>query len=209
MSENIQTALDLDIQGIILKGISNAKGSPENIANLREDDLIALGKLCVEREAEKFFLKHLTDVTMKPCAAGRSLAQAKDRFPGFHDEDLKNWNLDEAQTAGDELPLSVYEMQNGKDGTFNKIFNSLNRPLTDLIVKQNRVEQFIDEHPELLHPKGYATMFLIERESDKVLFVVFAIRGSDGLLVYVGEFGNDCVFSGASLYRVVVPAKVA
>lgn len=209
MPENTEIAVELDLKSLILQGIENAKGSPLNIANLRNDDLIALGKLCVERETEKHFLKHITDVTMKPCPAGRSLAQAKDKFPGYHDGDFVNWNLDEKQTAGAELPLSVYEMQNGKDGTFNKIFNSLNRPLADLIFKQNRVEQFVDDHADLLHPKGYATMFLVERESDKALFVVDVYRDADGLKVCVRGFGSDRVYSGKYLGRVVVSAKVS
>lgn len=209
MPENTETAVKLDIEDLILQGIANAKGSPKNIENLHEDDLIALGKLCVEREAEKSFLKHVTNVTMKPCPAGRSLAQAKDKFPGYHDVDFKRWNLDEAQVSGHELSLSIYEMQNGKDGTLKKIFNSFNRPLADLIVKQNRIEQFVDEHPDLLHPKNYATMFLIERESDKALFVVHVHRVSGGLRVYVYEFGYDGVSFGEYHPRVVVPAKVA
>lgn len=202
-------ALELDLKGLILKGIKSAKGSHEMFANLREDDLLALGKLCVDREAEKHFLKHLTDVTMRPCAAGKSLVHAKKKFPGFHDEDLKNLKLDDQQTAGLELPLSIYEMQPGKDGTFQKIFNSLNRPLADLVVKQNRIEQFIDDHAESLHPQGYATIFLVERASDKSLFVVYVTRNSDGLGVSVRGFDDDLVWFGRRLSRVVVPAKIA
>jgi hypothetical protein len=204
-----ETAFKLDLEGLILKGIANAKGSPQNIENLREEDISALGKLCVERESQKHFLKHVTDVTMKSCAAGRSLAQAGKKFPGFHDGGFKNWNLDEKQTAGTELPLSVYEMQNGKDGTFKTIFESLNRPLADMMVKQNRIEQFVDDHADLLHPQDYVTMFLIERESDKEVFVVNVEQGNSGLEIYVYEFGDDDVLFGKCCHRVVVPAKVA
>jgi hypothetical protein len=146
---------------------------------------------------------------MKPCVAGLSLVHAAKKFPGFHDEDLKNWNLDDLQTAGEALPISVYEMQPGKDGTFQKIFNSFNRPLTDLVVKQNRIEQFVDDHADLLRTDGYATMFLVERESDKALFVVDVGRGAGGLGVSVYEFSRDLVWLGKLRGRVVVPAKIA
>ncbi len=209
MSNNTNTVETLDILSLINQGINSAKVSNNDVLlNLTADHYISAGvnlaKIAQDIENNKHFLKKVADVTLPECGAGRSLAQAADKFPGFHDEDLKNWNLDEAQKPAGELKLSVHEMQPGKDGDFKKIFGSFNRPLQALAIKQNRILQFVDLHKELLHPSDYATFFLVERESDDTLFVVRVRRRAVKLEVYVYEFSYDCVWCGVRLFRVVV-----
>jgi hypothetical protein len=140
------------------------------------------------------------------CTSTNSIADVPKMFPRFHDYDFKNWKLDESQPKTDAQKLLICEMQPGKDGDFKKIFGIFNRPLQALAIKQNRIEQFVDLHKNLLHPKGYATLFLIERESDKARFVVYVHRDAGRLRVNVRKFSNDNVWFGEYRSRVVVPA---
>lgn len=210
MSNDTKTEV-LDILNLINQGINSAKVSNEVLLNLTTNDYITAGenlaKLAQERENNKNFLKHVTDIMLAGCDSIKSIADAPEIFPGYHDGNLKNWKLDESQPKTEAQKLSVYEMQQNKNGNFQEIFGSLNRPIESLLIKQNQILQFVTDHADLLHLRGYATLFLVERESDKARFVVRVYRRAGKLEVYVDKFSYDRVWSGENLYRVVVPAE--
>jgi hypothetical protein len=80
--------------------------------------------------------------------------------------------------------------------------------MESLVIKQNRIEQFVAQNPELLHPKQYATLFLIEREKDKVRFVVVVDCDKDDKLeLHIQELGLVSDWDTRRRRRVVVPAE--
>lgn len=162
-------------------------------------------------ENNKHFLKHVTDIMLAACTSTKSIADVPELFPGYHSDNFKNWKLDEYQPKTDAQKLSVYEMQSGKDGDFQKIFGSLNRPIESLIIKQNQILKFVESYSDLLHSDfGHVISFLVERESDKARFVVHMSRAYGVLKVAVIEFTYDHVWAGENRHhRVVVPAEEA
>lgn len=175
-------------------------GHPELLEHVQESDFQVIFNLAKERENNKHFLKPLKTLTLKPYTGTKNLWQAKKLFPGFHDGDLKNWDLDEPQEAGPEMKLKISEMQAGKNGTFQKIFDGNS---STIWIPQNRILQVVEEHYDELRKDGYANFFPVKRK-DGTRFVVDVRVDSDGLYVFVDGFEFVSVWHGGSQRRVFV-----
>jgi hypothetical protein len=157
------------IISLISEGIANANGKPSMIKNIREEDFLNIGKLCVERGLEKKFLKHITNVELGPCSIVSNLINVQDTYsdiPDLRDYPQAKDCLDEKQFKHKQsLPVKVFETLSGKDGDDSRIFKSFKRPLKDIAMDQNRIIQFILDHPDLLSIDG-DTLFLVDNKDE-------------------------------------------
>lgn len=173
-------------------------GKEHLLENITSEDFTHLLKLAEDRENSKYFLKHRKVITLTSCVDTENLWEAKHLFPGFHDSDLKNWNLDEAQMVGQTMNIKIDEMQPGKDGTFTQIFNGDDETIW---IPQNRIKQIVLEHRDELLQDGNANLFPIKRK-DGTRFVVRVRVVIGELSVNVNLFERGNVWHGDYLHRV-------
>ena len=111
--------------------------------------------------------------------------------------DFKNWNLD------NQKKVSVYELN--KDATFKQMFNELNHDLDKLCLTQEQILSFIENYKDKLHPKGYATLFLLKENDEYFVADVYWDSSFERLGVDVSHFDDECVWRADFRLRVVAP----
>lgn len=201
---NVETKIDFN--QVITDLFANKEHLLENITG---EDFTHLLKLAQDRENSKHFLKEIEVITLLPSNKPlQNLWQAKDLFPGFHDEDFKNCGLDIKQKPIDQpVAIQISEMQQGKDGTFRDIFDATNSELWIKAENQHMILQIIEQFYDRLHLKedGTTNFFPIELWKEKVLVARFVVRMyvySGKLVGHVREFEDNYVWSGSHLHRV-------
>jgi len=133
-----------------------------------------------------------------------TIADASDLFPGFLDSDFKNWETNKPSGVTTKPVLAtVFEMYQ-KNGTFRQIFGSLGN-IDDLCWEQGQILNFVREHSNKLHPKGWATFLPFKVKGVEESFVVCVRRDADELRADVRRFGRDNVWAVENRSRVVVP----
>ena len=141
----------------------------------------------------------------------RTLAKAKKLFTGFLDGDFANWGTDVSGEAKPETPFEVCEQI--KDGKFAEIFVAFGVSLDKMCWSQDQIITFTENHPDLLHPKGWATFFLFSLKFDEgaenereEFFVANVRRDGDGpLKAGVSRLSSGGVWDAGSRFRVVIP----
>lgn len=131
----------------------------------------------------------------------RTIAKAKDVFPGWIDPDFVNYGLDVKGKAKPKIPAMVLEME--KNGTFKDVFGGFGENLDRLVLEQDQVIKFCEEHADWLRTDGYGTFFLLKEEDE--FFVAFVYRLGGGLRVYADRLSGGRVWDAQFRRRFVVP----
>lgn len=119
------------------------------------------------------------------------IADAKDVFTSYVDNDFRNWNTNK----GDEL--AVCELT--EDMTFEQMFKKPD----EMVLTQQQIIDFCKNHKEFLRKGGRATFFLFK--VGEKFFVASVLVNSDGLSVDVLRFEHGYVWDAGDVLRVVVP----
>ncbi|MCX6712535.1 MAG: hypothetical protein NT041_02530 [Candidatus Vogelbacteria bacterium] len=134
-------------------------------------------------------------------------------FRGFLDYNFVNWGTNVLGKATSEALFEVYELV--KDGIFAQIFGAFGVTLDSLCWEQDQIISFVESHPELLHPKEWATFFLFKVKFDEgkpeereEFFVAYVHRGDAGQLrAHVRRLSDDRVWPADYRYRFVLPQQ--
>ena len=151
------------------------------------------------------------------CGGTRTMANAKDVFTGWVDNDWKNYGLSNAGPATIATPARMYELS--KNARFKEMFLSLSFPLDAMCVTESQYIGFAEKYPHLLGE--YGTFMLVKKDWSKPamqlidgvenfdnVFVARAYRYFeyfDGLNVYVDRFEYAHDWDADGHHRVVVP----
>lgn len=144
-------------------------------------------------------------ITIASCDGTQTLAQARKTFPGWIDDDFKNWNLDKQGMATEETTVQVHEPV--RNATFAQMFGSLGNDLDKLCLTQHQIKAFCEKYSNWLCTDNYTTFFLLKVEDQ--FFVARVNVSSDGLCVYVYRLEHGCVWRAGRHYRVMLPQLVA
>lgn len=132
----------------------------------------------------------------------RTLAKAKDTFPGFLDSDFKNWGTDVVGEKSGEMPVSIYEIR--QNATFSDMFTLLSSDLDKLAMPQDKIIEFCENHQDHLREGGHATFFLF-KVGDKFFVANVNFENGGRLMANVNRFGSNFVWGGGFRRRVIVP----
>lgn len=140
-------------------------------------------------------------LVIKTTTGQRTIAKAKDVFPGYIDGDFVNWGLDLIGQATKESLADVWELV--KDSTFLQFFQSLGKNLDELCWTQDQIITFCEDHREWLRTDGHVTFFLFKENGE--FFVALVNRRGGELKASVRRLSDDGVWSAGDRYRVVIP----
>ena len=178
--------------GNIAKLVMDGKRVPEKVADVFQtiiDEKVSTVK-------SPTILRPIQSDLIIPATDGlRTLVQATDIFPGG----VYGESCNVAGNPKPETPVVVHELI--KNGTFCQMFEGQGVDLDKLGLTQDQIIQFVITHREHLHPKGYATFFLLPGSLVAYIFWYDARR----LKVYVFRLALDDVWLAASRPRVVLP----
>jgi len=132
---------------------------------------------------------------------GTIARNGSDLFPGWLDNDFRNYGTDVKGGPTKETPVQVYELI--KDGTSAQIFGGFGENLDRLCLSQDQIMGFVKDHGKWLRTDGYATLFLFKVNGE--FFVARVDRRSGGLRVYVRRLSYGNVWDAEYGRRVVVP----
>jgi hypothetical protein len=189
---------------LILKGITDAGGTEQLIENLINADFIALGALAVKREEEKNFLKLRKVITLSPYTGTNNLVRVKDICMGFRDIDLQSYGFDKPQSPGGEIKVQISEMQPGKNGDYQKIFNANDPSIWFKIENQNRILQIFEEYDSEMLKNGAMNLFPIEKKEGSTVshFVMNVYWAGIKRHIFVNSFNNNYEWQGVKCHRV-------
>ena len=161
--------------------------------------------------ADNPFVRSIATGKLVATAGKRTLAKMSKLFKGFLDHDFVNWDTDVPGEAKPETSFEVFELV--KDGKFAEIFATFGVSLDKLCWSQDQIITFVENHADLLHPKGWATFFLFKVKFDEgkengreEFFVARVDRYGDGQLeAHVLQLSRDFVWYAEGRYRFVVP----
>lgn len=179
-------------------------GTPDGRPHL-EKMIAGLKAPVVEVQKSKVYLRQLyvdETISIGSTDGTRTIAQAKDVFIGHLDSDFANWGLDVPAAPTQATKVEAYELV--EDGTFQDIYESLNRPFEALCLTQHQIIEFCVKHKDKLCQSGHGTFFLFQVEGK--FFVASVSVYSDGhLLMYVRSFSSACVWNAEFHRRFVLP----
>ena len=156
--------------------------------------------------SKNLYLRPIATVKLSETLGQRTLAKAKKLFTGFLDGDFANWGTDVPGEAKPKTPFEVFELV--KDGTFAQVFGAFGVALDELCLSQDQIITFVEDHANLLHPKGWATFFLFK--VDEEFFVVRVRRvGGGQLKADVRRLSYDGVWPAVDRQRFVVPQQTS
>jgi hypothetical protein len=148
------------------------------------------------------YLSRIATGNLKATDGKRTIVEAKGMFSGGFDSDYVGWGTDVPGQPKEEMPFEVLELI--KNGKFAEIFEAFGQSLDRLCWEQDQILDFVENHPDKLHPKGWATFFLFKVGDE--FFVAYVYRFDDGqLLAYVYRLSYDYVWDAGYRYRFVVP----
>lgn len=160
------------------------------------------------------YLQKIADGVLGATTGQRTLAKAKNLFPGGLDPDFVNWGTDVAGAATEEAPFEVFEMT--KNGTFEQILDGFGVDRKKLCWEQDQIITFVENHKDLLHPDGWETFFLFSvkfeegTEDEREKFFVAYVRRDDGgqheARVYC--LSHDYVWHAEYRHRFVIPQLI-
>ena len=150
-------------------------------------------------------LRLIGETTISATKAGKGMDQNNKHPFDWVDSDFDNWDAQTISKDTEEAQAYVYEqMQNG---TYEQIFGSFNKNLDLLEFETHeQIKDFVENSPELLHPKGYATHFLYKSKSGKRFVARVRRRSDGGLGVRVDGFSDDGVWDADDALRFVILA---
>lgn len=140
------------------------------------------------------------DINIPALKGSKTIARADDVFTNYIDSDFENYGTDKKGAKTEAAPLAVLEIE--KDGTFKEIFESFGNP-EELVLSQEQIIKFCEEHKDKLQQGGYSTFFLFKTNEE--FFVARVLVGRDDLRVYVHRFSFDDVWGAEGRRCVVVP----
>ena len=143
------------------------------------------------------------DIKIKKTSGKRFFSQMKKLFKGFLDQDFTSYGLDVESEERPETPVQVFELT--ANATFETIFKSFDVELDDLVLTQDQIISFVEEHKDWLHPEGWSEFFLTKVNGQ--FFVVDVYRFARGLDAYVYHLSDDYVWGAGRRYRIVVPQQ--
>ena len=132
----------------------------------------------------------------------RTLAEASDVFTRYLDPNFRELNTGITGERSGKLPVSIYEMR--QDANFQEMFTSLSGDLDKLVLPQDKIIAFCENHRDQLRADGYATFFLF-KVKEKFFVAYVRLGGRGGLWAFVFRFGGDGVWGGGGRRRLVVP----
>lgn len=148
------------------------------------------------------YMNHVVSGNLKATDGRRTIVGARKMFPGYFDSDYVNWGTDVPGQPTEETPFEVLELV--KNGKFAQIFGAFGRPLDELCLSQDKILEFVENHSDKLHPKGWATFFLFKVGDE--FFVANVRRIDDGQLeASVARLSDDFVWNAEYRSRFVVP----
>lgn len=141
-------------------------------------------------------MNHITTIKI-PALKGDKLIKDSKLF-AWIDPDFVNYRASEKGDKTKVQNLDVLEMT--KNGTFKDIFIDPDK----MVLTQEQILYFVENHKDKLRQDGYTTFFLFKSYNN--FFVAFVYVYSDGKLpVYVRRFEDSRVWCARNLRRVVVP----
>ena len=150
----------------------------------------------VTKPASRSILRCLkSDLAIPATNSPRTFAQATDIFPGG----IYGENCNVASKARPETPAVVYELI--ENGTLQRIFEGQGVSFDQLCWEPEQVIQFVINHREHLHSKGYATFFPLSGS----LVALIYWRDARRLKVNVHRLAHDFVWSAGARRRAVLP----
>ena len=132
----------------------------------------------------------------------RTLAEASDVFTRYLDPNFRELNTGITGERSGKLPVSIYEMR--QDANFQEMFTSLSGDLDKLVLPQDKIIAFCENHRDQLRADGYATFFLF-KVKEKFFVAYVRLGGRSRLLANVCRFEYDGVWLGGGRRRLVVP----
>jgi hypothetical protein len=129
------------------------------------------------------------------------LANAGDVF-GYLDPDLIRWGTDKKGPATGKTPIAVYEM--ARNGTFAKLFGSLNEDVHKLCLTQAQIRGFVLKYRKWLRAENYVTFFLF-RSSNKMFVAGVMMNYENKLTLTLRHFEDTNEWEAQFCHRLVVP----
>lgn len=140
------------------------------------------------------------DINIPALKGSKTIARADEVFTSYIDSDFENYGTDKKGVKTEAAPLAVLEIE--KDGTFKEIFESFGNP-EELVLSQEQIIKFCEDHKDKLRQGGYGTFFLFKTNEE--FFVAGVHVDSDGLSVRAHRFSVGGVWGAEYRRRVVVP----
>jgi len=152
-------------------------------------------------------------LTIPACDGARIIANAKNVFPGYIDDNFRKLKADEAGTKTLDTVAHVFELT--RKANFVKMFNikisnlthaglSDFKRLNKMIYTQDQIIGFVESHRNWLRTDGHATFFLFKSYGNFFVAVInFSFSGR--LKVSVVRFWHSLEWSARAGHRVVVP----
>lgn len=150
-------------------------------------------------------------LSIKALDGKRFIYNSKETF-AYVGSDFVNWNSNELGISTFETPVQIHEIvQRSK---FMDIFGALPGTWNQRWLSQNQIIEFCETFPYRLMQGGFATMFLIKKDENKLvdesrpqdnlLVVCVGVRPS-GMNASVYFLENQSFWTGEHRYRVVSP----
>ncbi len=132
-------------------------------------------------------LRLIAETTISATKAGKGINQGNKHPFDWIDSDFDNLDAQTVSKDTEEAKAFVYEQI--QNGTYAQIFGSFNTNFDLLSFETHeQIKEFVATHPELLHPKGYATNFLYKNKSGKRFVAYVQHLSLNELHVLVSEF---------------------
>jgi hypothetical protein len=209
LGENLASFLEL-AKKLLIDWKVDPKRLLHILQNIRKEDLVGLieGTHSIMPKIEEDFLNDLGIYSISGYSEIKNLGDHKKDFKSFFDSDYKKWKLAQSQEALKAGNLDIKEMKPGKNGNYSKIFNAFGRPLDEMAVTENRINQILFSEDaeskkirEVLDLKNFWTHFLVKKDNE--FFVVDVNLTSGGLNLHVNRFDDANVWNGAYRNRFV------
>ncbi|MFZ2523564.1 MAG: hypothetical protein WAW92_04235 [Minisyncoccia bacterium] len=192
----------------------------EQVNMLGEEGRSRLIKAWLEGQADapkmKSVLHRLYEgevISIRRLAGAGTIAHADRVFSGHIDSDFVAWGTDELdETTTPKQIVEIHEMV--QNGNFQTIFESVGRPIAELVLTQKQVIAFCEDHRDKLRTEGFGTFFIFKVGPNVLpdlsnLFVARVIVVVRDLYVYVDRFSRSFVWLGRYRHRFVVPQQTA
>ncbi len=170
-----------------------------------------------EAKGKDEFLIPMGIYHLPECTHTKTLADHKADCKSYYSENYTKHGLDkEVQTPGPAISIDMRKMQKGKDGNYQKIFDSFGKPLAELAIPQNRIVDIIFSVAEQCKKlrddadlKDFWLHLLVKKENVEAgdeEFFVFGFRLGDGVLFGAYPLSSGGVWFGENEIRIGVLA---
>lgn len=150
-------------------------------------------------------------IKIKACDGSRTIAESKEIFKGFIDENFKSWGLDKKCPATPECGVSSLALV--ENATLKQILSWLKSDMDKICWSQDQIAEICDEfRSEVLSPIGATLLPFKEEKSifgDKEKYFVASVRVySSSLYVHVSRLSGDLVWGASGGHRLVTPLQL-